>query len=137
MEVAFLCPMSSLSAVPAGVGSGLGLPCRVYVHQDRVTQGWVGVGKARGGRSWDRSGHCQRAVRSGSQDIGLSVRDVERLVCLAVLIHPDCETEPGFQVRIRRSSVCHSHKGRRDPMVKASAELDHDGFRVGVSRIIN
>jgi len=136
-EVAFLCPMSSLSAVPAGVGSGLGLLCRIYVHRDRVTRGRVGVGKACGGRSQDGSGYCQRAVRSGSRDIGLSVRDMEHLVCHAVLIHPDCETEPGFQVRIQRSSICHSPEGRRDPTIKALAELDHDGFRVGVSRIIN
>ena len=33
-EVALLCPMSGLSAMPAGIGSGLGLPCRIYVHQD-------------------------------------------------------------------------------------------------------
>jgi len=36
-EVALLCPMSGLSAMPAGVGSGLGLPCHVYVCRDRVT----------------------------------------------------------------------------------------------------
>ena len=111
----------------AGVGSGLGLPCRVYVHQDRVAQGQVGMGEACGGRSRDRSGHRQGAAHCGSQDIGLSVRDVECLVCRTVLIHPDCEMEPGFRVRIRRSSICHSCEGRRDPMVKALAELDHDG----------
>ena len=136
-EVAFLCPMSGLSAAPAGVRSGLGLPCHVYVHRDRVTQGRVGVGEACGGRSQDGSGYCQRAVRSGSWNIGLSVRDVERLVCHAVLIHPDCETEPGFRVCIQRSSVCHSPEGRRDPTIKASAEFDHNGFQVGVSGIIN
>ena len=97
----FLCPMSSLYVVPASVRSGLGLPCRVYVHQDRVTQGRVEVGEARGRRSQNRSGYCQRAVRSGSRDIGLLVRDVERLVCCAVLIHPDCKTEPGIWVRCR------------------------------------
>ena len=58
-------------------------------------------------------------------------------VCRAVLIHPDCETEPGFRVHIRRSSVCYSREGRRDPTVKALAELDRDSFRVGVSGIIN
>ena len=112
MEVTLLCPMSSLSAAPAGVGSGLGLPCHVYVHRDRVTQRRVGVGEARSGHSQDGSGYCQRAVRSGSRDRGLSVRDVEHLVCHVVLIHPEYKMEPGFRVRIRRSSVCHSREGR-------------------------
>jgi len=97
--------------VLAGVRSGLGLLCRIYVHQDRITQEWVGVGEAHSGRSWDGSEYCQQAVRSGSRDIGLLVRDMERLVCHAVLIHPDCETEPGFQVHIQRPSICHSHEG--------------------------
>jgi len=128
--------MSGLSAAPASVRSGLGLPHRVYVHRDRVTQGQVGVGKARDRHSWDGLGYRQRAVHTGSRDIGLSVRD-ERLVCRAVLIHPDCEVEPGFRVRIQRSSICHSREGHRDSTVKASVEFDHDGFRVGVSGIIN
>jgi len=136
-EVALLCPMSGLSAAPAGVGSGLGVPCRIYVHQDRVAWGRVGVGEVCGRRSQDGLGHCQRAAHRGSRDIGLLVRDVECLVCHAVLIHPDCEMEPGFQVHIRRSSVCHSCEGRRDLTVKASAELDHDGFRVGVSGVVD
>jgi len=54
-----------------------------------------------------------------------------------VLVYPDCETEPGFQVCIRRPSECHPCESRRDSAVKASAELDYDGFRVGVSRIVN
>jgi len=137
MEVALLCPMSGPSATPAGVGGGLGLPCRVYVHRDRVTRGWVGVGEVCGRHSRDGLGHCQRAARSRSRDIGLSVRDVECLVCRAVLIHLDCKMEPGFWVCIRRPSVCHPCEGRRDPMVKASAELDHDGFQVSVSGIVN
>jgi len=111
-EVAFLCPMSGLSAVPASVRSGLGLPRCIYVHRDRVTQGQVGVGKARDRHGWDGSGYCQRAVHTGSRDIGLSVRDVEHLVCHVVLIHPDCEVEPGFRVHIQRSSICHSREGR-------------------------
>jgi len=65
------------------------------------------------------------------------VRDVESLVCPAVLVYPDCETEPGFRVCIRRPSERHPCKGRRDSAVKASAELDYDGFWVGVSGIIN
>ena len=40
-EVAVFCPMSSLSATSAGVGSGFCLPCRVYVHRDRVARGRV------------------------------------------------------------------------------------------------
>jgi len=129
--------MSSLSTTPAGVGSGLGLLCCTYVHRDRVTQGQVGVGEACSRCSWDRLGHRQRVARSRSQDIGLLVRDVEHLICYAVLIHPDCEMEPGFRVCIRRSSICHSCKGCRDPTVKASVELDHNGFQVGVSGIVN
>jgi len=92
--------MSSLSTAPASVRSGLGLLCRVYVHWDGVTWGQVGVGEARGRHSRDGLGYCQRAVCGGSRDIQLSVRDVECLVCCAILIHPDCEMEPGFRVRI-------------------------------------
>jgi len=65
------------------------------------------------------------------------VRDVESLVCCAVLVYPDCETEPGFRVCIRRPSEHHPCESRRDSAVKASVELDYDGFRVGVSRIVN
>jgi len=97
-EVAFLRPISGLSAAPASVGSGLGLPCCVYVHWDGVTQGWVGVGEVRGRCSWGGLGYCQRAVHGGSRDVGLSVRDMKSLICHAVLIHPDCETEPAFRV---------------------------------------
>jgi len=112
-EVAFLFPMSGLSAALASVRSGLGLPRHVYVYQDRVTQGQVGVGEARDGHGWDRSGYCQRVVCTRSWDIGLLVRDMECLICHAVLIHLDCKAEPGFRVCIQRSSVCHSHEGRR------------------------
>jgi len=42
--------MSGLSAMPPGVGSGLGLPCRVYVHRDGLewakrAAGAVGTGQ--------------------------------------------------------------------------------------------
>jgi len=94
-------------------------------------QGYPGTGWS--GRSVWRA----QSGRVRTQDIGLLVRDVERLVCHAVLIHLDCETEPGFWVRIRRSSLCHSCEGHRDPTVKALAELDHDGFWVSVSGIVN
>ena len=40
-EVALLCPVSGFSAMSAGVGSGFGLSCRVYVHQDRIARGQV------------------------------------------------------------------------------------------------
>jgi len=99
-EVAFLRPMSGLSAALASVGSGFGLPCRIYVHQDGVTWGQVGVGEARGRCSRDRSVYRQREVHSGSQDVGLLVRDMESLICRAVLIHLDWETEPAFRVCI-------------------------------------
>jgi len=95
VEVTVLCPVFSFSAVSAGVRSGLGLPCCICVHQNRVTQGRVGVGEAQGGHSQNGLVHCQRAISSGSRDIGLSVRDVEHLVCHAVLIHLNCKTEPG------------------------------------------
>jgi len=65
------------------------------------------------------------------------VRDVESLVCRAVLVYPDCEMEPGFRVCIGRPSERHPCEGRRDLVVKASAELDYDGFRVGVSGVVN
>jgi len=136
-EVAFLCPMSGLSTVPASVRSGLGLPCCIYVHRNRVTWGQIGVGEVHDGHGQDRSGYCQRAVRTGSRDIGLSVRDVECFICHVVLIHPDCKAEPGFQVCIRRSSIRHSHEGHRDLTVKALAEFDYDGYRAGVSGIVN
>ena len=106
-------------------------------HWDRVTRGRVGVGEAWGGCSRDGLVYCQRVVRSGSQDIGLSVRDVEHFVCHVVLIHPDCEAEPGFRVRIQRPSICHFRKGHQDSVVEASAELDHDSFWGSVSGIIN
>jgi len=54
----------------------------------------------RGRCSQDGLGYCQGAVHGGSQDIGLSVRDMESLICHVVLIHPDCEAEPGFQVSV-------------------------------------
>jgi len=65
------------------------------------------------------------------------VRDVESLVCRVVLVYLDCETEPGFRVCIGRPSEGHPCEGRRDLAVKASAELDYNGFRVGVSGIVN
>jgi len=40
-EVALLCPVSGFSATSAGVGSGFGLSCRVYVHRDRIAPGRV------------------------------------------------------------------------------------------------
>jgi len=40
-EVALLRPVSGFSATSAGVGSGFGLSCRIYVHQDRIARGWV------------------------------------------------------------------------------------------------
>jgi len=97
--------MSSLSAAPANVGSGLGLPCRVYVHRDRIARGRVGVCEARGRCSWVGSGYRWRAVRGRSQDVGLSVRDMESLVCRTVLIHPDCETEPAFWMPFLRGPL--------------------------------
>jgi len=129
--------MSGLFAALASVRSGLGLPCRIYVHWNRVTWGWVGVGEARDRRGRVRLGYRQRAVCTGSRDIGLLVRDMEHLICHVVLIHLDCEAEPGFRVRIRRSSTCHSREGRRDSTVEAPVEFDCNGFRVGVSGIVN
>jgi len=84
-------------------------------HWDRVTWGRVGVGEAWGGCSRDRLVYRQRVVRSRSRDIGLSVRDVEHFVCHVVLIHPDCEAEPGFRVRIRRPSICHFRECKGNP----------------------
>jgi len=95
------------------------------------------VGEPQGRCSWDGSGYRQRAVHGQSQRVGLSVRDMESLVCRAVLVYPDCETEPGFRVCIGRSSERHPCEGRRDSAVKASVELDYNGFQVGVSGIIN
>ena len=40
-EVTLLCPMSGFSTMSAGVGSGFGLSCRIYVHRDRIDWGWV------------------------------------------------------------------------------------------------
>jgi len=40
-EVTLLCLVSSFSAMSAGVGSGFGLPCCIYVHRDRIAWGWV------------------------------------------------------------------------------------------------
>jgi len=54
-----------------------------------------------------------------------------------VLIHPDCKAEPAFWVCIQGPSECHSHKGCSDSTVEASAEFDYNGFRVGVSGIVN
>ena len=85
----------------------------------------------------DGSGYCQRAVHGRSRRVGLSVRDMESLVCCAVLVYPDRETEPGFRVCIRRPSEHHPCEGCRDSVVKASAELDYDGFRVSVSGIVD
>ena len=65
------------------------------------------------------------------------MRDMESLICRAVLVYPDCETEPGFRVCIGRSSECHPCEGHRDSAVKASAELDYNRFRVGVSGIVD
>jgi len=48
-EVTLLCPVSSFSATSAGVGSGFGLSCCVYVHRDRIARGRVRVGEPRGG----------------------------------------------------------------------------------------
>jgi len=95
------------------------------------------VGELRGRCSRDRSGYRQRAVHGRSQRVGLSVRDVESLVCCTVLVYPDCEKEPGFQVCIGRPSKCHPCESRQDSAVKASVELDYNGFRVGVSGIVN
>jgi len=95
------------------------------------------IGRQNGGRIPLPLVYHQRAVGSRSWDIRLLVRDVERLVCCVILIHLDCKVEPGFQVCIGRSSVCHSHEGHRDSAVKASAELDHNSFWIGVSGIIN
>jgi len=73
------------------------------------------------------------------RDECLSVGDMKSLIHGAVLIHSDCEAKPGLGIRIRRSSGCHSchWQGRQDLAVKALAELDYDGFRVGVSGIVN
>jgi len=95
------------------------------------------VGEPRGRCSWVGLGYRQRAVHGRSQRVGLSVRDMESLVCHAVLVYLDCETEPGFRVCIRRPSEGHLCESRRDSAVKALAELDYDGFRVGVSGIVN
>jgi len=40
-EVALLRPVSGFSTMSAGVGSGFGLLCRVYVHRDRIAWGRV------------------------------------------------------------------------------------------------
>ena len=65
------------------------------------------------------------------------MKDMESLVCRVVLVYPDCETEPGFWVCIRRPSECHPCESRRDSAVETSAELDYDSLGVGVSGIIN
>jgi len=132
-EVAFLRPMSGFSAVLASVRSGLGLPCCVYVHWNRITRGRVGVGKAWGRCSWGGSGYRQRAVHSRSRDVGLLVREMKSLICHVVLIHPDCKTEPAFWVGIRRPSECHSCEGCRDsavgPVTGTRVWLDGYGYR--------
>jgi len=38
VEVTLLRPVSGFSAMSAGVGSGFGLSCRVYVHRDRIAR---------------------------------------------------------------------------------------------------
>jgi len=58
------------------------------------------VGEVQDRCSQDRLGYRQGAVHGGSRDVGLSVRDMESLICHAVLIHPDCKTEPAFWVRV-------------------------------------
>jgi len=40
-EVTLLRPVSGFSAISAGVRSGFGLSCRVYVHRDRFARGQV------------------------------------------------------------------------------------------------
>jgi len=137
VEVAVLHPVSGLSAVSAGVGSGLSLPGHVYVHRDGIAQRWVGVGKACGRSSLSGSGGHRNAAYAGSRKVGLSVGGVEGFVRGTVLVHSDGKTEPGFGIRVCGSPVGHPGKGRQDSAVEASAEFHHNCFQVGVARVLN
>ena len=136
-EVAVLRPVSGLSTVSAGVGSGLSLPGCVYVHRDRIAQRRVGVGKACGRSSLSGSGGHRNAAYAGSRKVGLSVGGVEGFIRGAVLVHSDGKTEPGFGIHVCGSPVGHPGKGRRDSAVEVSAEFHHNHFRVGLAGVLN
>jgi len=97
-EVAFLCPMSGLSAGPASVRSGLGLLCCVYVHQNGIAWERVGVGKACGRSCLSGSEGHRNVAYARSRKVGLPVGGVEGFICSAVLVHPDGKAEPGFGI---------------------------------------
>ena len=99
-EVAVLRPVSGFSAALAGVGSGLSLLDHVYVHQDGIARGRVGVGKVCGRGSLSGSGGHQNAAYARSQNLGLPVGGVEGFVHGAVLVHPDSKAEPGFGIHV-------------------------------------
>jgi hypothetical protein len=62
---------------------------------------------------------------------------LEGLIGGVVLVHLDGKVEPGFWVCIRWLSGCHSRKSGGYPLVKSSAEFHHNGFGVGIPRIIH
>jgi hypothetical protein len=72
----------------------------------------------------------------GSGGASCMVGGLESLVGGVVLVHLDSKVEPGFWICIRWSSGCHSCKSSGYPPVKSSVEFHHDGFGVGVPRII-
>jgi len=111
VEVAVLRPVSGLSAALAGVGSGLCLPGRVYVHQDGIAWQRVGVGKACSRSRLSGSGGYRNVAYAGGWKVGLPVGGVKGFIRGAVLVHSDGKTEPGFGIRVHGSPVGHSPKG--------------------------
>jgi len=72
---------------------------------------------------WRSSEHCGRNVT------------VKSVISSLILVHLDCQTEPGFWVSIGWPSNGHASERHQDSMVQPSVELDYNGLWVGVLSI--
>ena len=65
------------------------------------------------------------------------VGGLEGLISCTVLVHLSCELELGIWVSARWSARCHSSERGCNLAIKSLVKLNHNGFWVGVPRVID